>query len=204
MDFDVLARYYIIQEVVDDSESFHGSCYLNRDRGEERKWKFGPVWDFGNAFNRRASDRFIWQDPAFHEVWIGTIYRFPAFRRKVEELWAWYLGFGPEALKSRLSSFVDKVEVAALYDARRWPAYGNADIREDLKTVTELIDSKTEWLRRQWGSQSGIQGSRDASGTLTDVYDLQGTKVLSGASEADMRKLPAGLYITPRGKFLVR
>ena len=204
VDFDVLARYYITQEVVDDSESFHGSCYLNRDRGEERKWKFGPVWDFGNAFNRRASDRFIWQDPAFHEVWIGTIYRFPAFRRKVEELWAWYLGFGPEALKSRLSSFVDKVEVAALYDARRWPAYGNADIREDLKTVTELIDPKTEWLRRQWGSQSGIQGSRDASGTLTDVYDLQGTKVLSGASEVDMRKLPAGLYITPRGKFLVR
>lgn len=204
VDFDILARYYITQEIVDDCESFHGSCYLNRDRGDGQKWKFGPVWDFGNAFNRRQTDKFIWQDPSFSQVWIGTIYQFPAFRAKVEEIWAWYLGFGPEALKNHLSEYAAKIDVAAKYDARRWPEYGNADVMDDYRTVMGLIDAKTEWLKGQWGSQAGIEGVQTPSEAPVDVYTLQGVKVLSGASSEQIKALPAGLYITPRGKVLVR
>ena len=204
VDFDTLARYYITQEIVDDCESFHGSCYLNRNRGAEQKWQFGPVWDFGNAFNRRHTDKFIWQEPPFHQVWIGSIYTFPAFRAKVEEIWAWYLGFGPEELKKHLEEYAAKIDVAAKYDARRWPEYGNPDVPERCREILSLIDAKTEWLKGQWGSETAIEGVQSESAVPTDVYTLQGVKVLSGASEEAIRTLPAGLYITPRGKILVR
>ncbi|MDE6317929.1 MAG: CotH kinase family protein, partial [Muribaculaceae bacterium] len=51
VDIDCLARYYIVQQLMQDRESFHGSCYLYRERGADARWMFGPVWDFGNAFS---------------------------------------------------------------------------------------------------------------------------------------------------------
>lgn len=68
IDMDALARYYIVQEVMDDGESFHGSCYMHKDRGADTKLVFGPVWDFGNAF-RRGYDKFIYVDPPFEQYW---------------------------------------------------------------------------------------------------------------------------------------
>lgn len=49
IDVDELARFYIVQELLDDTESFHGSCYWHKDNGDSTKIMFGPVWDFGNA-----------------------------------------------------------------------------------------------------------------------------------------------------------
>lgn len=42
-------RFYVTQEITDNYESYHGSCYMFRDRGEDKKWNFGPVWDFGST-----------------------------------------------------------------------------------------------------------------------------------------------------------
>ncbi len=122
----------------------------------------------------------------------------------MEEIWAWYLGFGPEELKKHLEEYAAKIDVAAKYDARRWPEYGNPDVPERCREILSLIDAKTEWLKGQWGSETAIEGVQSESAVPTDVYTLQGVKVLSGASEEAIRTLPAGLYITPRGKILVR
>ncbi|MCM1005562.1 MAG: CotH kinase family protein [Prevotella sp.] len=203
VDFDILARFYITQEIVSNCESFHGSCYLNRNRGEGNKWLFGPVWDFGNAFGHNAN--FIWQNSPFHQVWIGQIYQFPAFQAKVKEIWAWYLCFGPERIKKELEEFVDKIYVAAQFDAKRWPEYGNADIREKLDAVLYSINYKTEWLKQQWGAEAGIEpieAADTASALPTNVYNLQGIKVLGNASNSQINALPAGMYITPGGKII--
>lgn len=203
VDLDILARYYITQEVVDDGESFHGSCYLNRDRGADCKWLFGPVWDFGNAFLRGYSKKFIWQQPPFHQVWIGTMYKFKAFRKAIDEVWRTYLANGPEELKAHLDEFIDKIAVAAEYDYRRWPQYGNADVKAKYAEVLKLIDAKTAWLIEQWGGTTDIQAAESENDAGTDVYNLQGVKVLSGASQAEINALPAGLYMTPHGKILI-
>ena len=65
IDITSLAKYYIIHEIVDQLEGFLGSCYLYKNI-KETKWKFGPVWDFGNAFNKyHSKDKFIYQDSPF-------------------------------------------------------------------------------------------------------------------------------------------
>ena len=55
IDMEALVAFYIVQEMMDNGESFHGSCYLHKDRGENTKLVFGPVWDFGNSFSRQQS-----------------------------------------------------------------------------------------------------------------------------------------------------
>lgn len=207
VDFDILARYYITQEIVDDGESFHGSCYLNRNRGEQCKWMFGPVWDFGNAFMRRSTNQFIWQNPPFHQVWIGAIYKFPAFQAKVKEIWGWYLGFGPDALEKTLTDYIDKIAVAAQYDAARWPQYGNPDVKARYAEIWSLIQGKTDWLKTQWGSQAGIETIQPDTPTPdapTDVYTLQGIKILTKATPSQIANLPPGLYLTPTAKLLIK
>ena len=76
VDLDQLARYYVVQELVDDYEAFHGSCYLYRERGATEKWHFGPVWDFGNAFVFSKND-YIFEGREWHQVWIGEMCKFP-------------------------------------------------------------------------------------------------------------------------------
>ncbi|MBO7317098.1 MAG: CotH kinase family protein, partial [Bacteroidales bacterium] len=86
IDLDRLVRFYIVQEIVDNAESFHGSCYMYRDMGKNQKWMFGPVWDFGNTF-RRGCGQYIYQNPPYGQTWIGEIAKFPRFQEKVKEVW---------------------------------------------------------------------------------------------------------------------
>lgn len=204
VDFNTLARYYITQELMDDCESFHGSCYLYRNRGAEQKWMFGPVWDFGNALQRGDSKKFIFQDPPFHQVWIGEIYQFDAFRKAVADVWSWWLGFGTEAVTAHALDFADKIEAAAACDLRRWPQYGNSDIVEKARAAAALIEAKTDWLKTQWGSTVGLTDIKPAAQDRTDVYNLQGVRLLSGATREQIQNLPAGMYITPAGKIAIK
>ena len=55
LDMDALAKFYIVQELTDNYESFHGSCYLHKEMGASEKWHFGPVWDFGSCLCRTRS-----------------------------------------------------------------------------------------------------------------------------------------------------
>lgn len=45
LDLDDAARYYLVEEIVSHTESYHGSTYLFRDSGEGEKWHFSPLWD---------------------------------------------------------------------------------------------------------------------------------------------------------------
>lgn len=100
IDLESAARYYIVQEILDDCESYHGSCYIHKNLGEGEKWHFGPVWDFGNTYQRGDKSQFIWQDATFHQTWIGEIYKFPAFQEKVREVWAEFCAEGYAVLRN--------------------------------------------------------------------------------------------------------
>ena len=85
IDIDSLATFYLIQEIMDNAESFHGSCYFHKHRGADTKIIFGPVWDFGNSYHR-STDKFIHQDPPYGQTWIAEIAKFPRFQARVKQL----------------------------------------------------------------------------------------------------------------------
>lgn len=152
VDLDRLARFYIVHELMDNTESFHGSCFLHRERGEDAKWMFGPVWDFGSSFFR-GSGKFIWQDANYTLTWIKEMYTFPDFQNKIKEVWAEFCnGGGYDGIDDFLRAQGALIKEAAARDIERWPSYGNADIDASVRKVSYMLANKTRWLGQQWGA----------------------------------------------------
>lgn len=77
LDLDAAVQFYLVQELTDNSESYHGSCYLHKEMGNDKKWTFGPVWDFGSAIWSEKNSS-IANDNNYHQVWIKELTKFPA------------------------------------------------------------------------------------------------------------------------------
>lgn len=148
VDVETLARYYIVQEIVDDYESFHGSCYMYKNQGN-CKWMFGPVWDFGNAFAYDKS-QFIFQGRQWHNTWIGPIYKHPHFVEIVSRIWTEFERGQLDDIYGYIDAYAARIKVAARSNAERWPLYGNADIDERVAVVKDRLDKSIKWLNGQW------------------------------------------------------
>lgn len=166
VDIDALARFYIVQEIMDNAESFHGSCYIHRDQGEDKKWTFGPVWDFGNSYHR-GTNKFIYTDPPFGQSWIGEIAKFPRFQNTVTYLWRKFLGENYESLDAFINSFIAQISTAAAYDAQRWPSYGSSNVSGCTANFKNMLGQKVSWLTNQWGDANSIAVTEaDAQATI--------------------------------------
>lgn len=176
IDPDTLACFYLTQELLDDTESFHGSCYWHKENGDSTKIMFGPVWDFGNAFHR-TPNRFIYDKPAFTQTWIGEIAKFPHFQEIVLKHWNCYVRMHHKSMDEFIDDFIGKIYYAAMSDAARWPQYGNPDILNDRDTFKSYFHSKYSWLASQWGEPSDVPGDVNLDGSVnaadvTLLYDI--------------------------------
>ena len=152
LDIDALARFFIVQELTDNYESFHGSCYLHRDMGDSEKWHFGPVWDFGSAFNY-DKERPFYEGREHHNTWAPQLAQFPAFQRRVEEIWSELYHKEYASLFAYTEEFIDYISAAAQQDAKRWAAegYGNTDLQEDLRRVQERLRQAATYMNKTYG-----------------------------------------------------
>jgi len=198
IDMDILARYYIVQEVMDDAESFHGSCYMYKDMGADAKIMFGPVWDFGNSF-RRGYDKFIYDNPPYGQNWIAEIARFPRFQTRVRELWQAFYGRNYPLLESFIDQYIDQISGAAVADAVRWPNYGTTDVESKKSTFLYRITQKTNFLREKWGEGlSGIDDVETLRGTMDDRWFTLDGRLLQHAPTMK------GIYIHKGKKVVIR
>ncbi|MCM1152582.1 MAG: CotH kinase family protein [Muribaculum sp.] len=149
IDIDSAARFYVVQEILDDCESYHGSCYLTHDLGTDAKWKFGPVWDFGNTYQRREKS-WIWDRPIFHQVWIGELYKFPRFQQKVKEVWKEFCTSVYPDMESYIDTYIDYISQAGLYNNKRWPQYGNENLTERASVFKGYFNRSVDWLASKW------------------------------------------------------
>ncbi|MBQ7854184.1 MAG: CotH kinase family protein [Muribaculaceae bacterium] len=214
IDMDSLARFYIVQEVMDNAESFHGSCYLHKDQGKT-KWIFGPVWDFGNSY-RRNNGFFIYQYPPFGQTWIGEIAKYPRFQQKVVEVWQQFKGNDYEGLDEYINSFVNQIYSASQSNYIRWPQYGNGDIEWAKDEFVKSLDNRIAWLVSQWGEGVGVESinydsdiaiTTPANGLITIashspissilVSDISGKVIAAESNQTHEYQIncPSGIYI---------
>ena len=158
LDMDALARFYIVQELTDNYESFHGSCYLYKDMGDDQKWKFGPVWDFGSAFNRDKS-QYIFEGAVWHNHWIPEICKFPTFKEYVKTIWQDFYANSFNSIYTFTNEQLTLLATAASVDAERWPEYnGNANLSKRINQINQQLKQAGEWLNSQWGSGNNDTG----------------------------------------------
>ena len=172
LDMDALAKFYIVQELTDNYESFHGSCYLHKELGENEKWYFGPVWDFGSSFNRDKS-QYMYQGDVWHNHWIPEICKFPAFMNRVKEIWNEFYNGDYNNIYNFIDTHENLIAQAAVKDKERWSQYhGSQTIGTYIERTTNVLRKNAEWLNDQWKEGSGSNGNDNEPDTvINDVVD---------------------------------
>lgn len=180
VDMDALAKFYIVQEITDNYESFHGSCYLYRDMGEGQKWMFGPVWDFGSAFNY-DKEQYLYEGREWHNHWIPEMCKFPKFMDRVKEIWQWLHYYKYDSVYDYATEFANHITEAAKNDAERWKDkdYGNKDMAGRLRRIKERLTDTEKWLVSRWGEGQPMSVENVENGSTDEViyYNLQGMVV---------------------------
>ena len=182
LDLEEAARYYLVQEIMEDCESYHGSCYLYKDRdrnGQTAKWFFGPVWDFGNAYNR-YQEKWIYTDPIFAQYWIGQLASWPDFQQAVKEQWYIFYHDKRETVRTQITEFATLISQAAANDAARWSGTRNYQENSNMTArrneFLKRFDWRIQWLYSQWGE--GVKPATWNSETLVPESGLTVQKIL--------------------------
>jgi hypothetical protein len=195
IDIESLTRYYVLSEAIDHIEAFQGSCYLYKDLNE-KQWKFGPVWDFGHAFNGfHSKQKYIYDYPEWDHCIIEEIVKFPHFQEYVKKVWREFCIDIYPKMNQFIDDFVRDIEVAAKYNAARWPQYGNADERAAAETVKQRFSEKIQWLSTQWGDYASINETLyDRQIKTSNRYDLSGRRINNNHSHQ--------IIIDRKGKYI--
>ncbi len=222
LDLDDAARYYIVEEIISHIEAYHGSTYLYRDRGADRKWHFSPLWDCGNAFNGPTDDFFYRHGP-YGNTWIPSMRCNDTFNAKVKATWLWFMANEYEGIADDIALYTSRLKAAAAADRRRWadapvPSGGqsvsdNTDIDRRRDEVLAHLNAKTAWLKGQFGDYSAgtyTEPERDTTPAAalpdylsTGVEEI-GADVDGHATYYNLQGMPvanpgAGIYIERRG-----
>lgn len=176
LDLDDAARYYLVEEIVSHTESYHGSTYLFRDYGDGQKWHFSPLWDFGNAFNG-ATDRFFYNPGVtpFGNTWIPSFRVNKTFNDKVKATWLWFMSNEYEGLIDDIDTYVAHISAAAKADHERWKSApvpnggnsvaNNSDMQSRRNEVVNHLNAKINWLKGQFGDYTKGSYSEPARDT---------------------------------------
>lgn len=174
MDLDDAARYYLVEEIISHTESYHGSTYMFRDRGEGQKWHFSPLWDCGNAFSG-PTDGFFYDHDSFGNTWIPSIRCNERFNAKVVETWKWFMSTQYPGFEDEIAQYMEHIRSAAQADHRRWrdapvPDGGqqvanNTDVDGRRDAVLWHLRSKIDWLKGQFGNFDGVYAEPERDNT---------------------------------------
>ena len=158
LDMKESAKYYLVQEIMGDCESYHGSCYLYKDRdslGTVDKWKFGPVWDFGNSYRSYHHNGWIYERPEFAQYWIGQLATWPSFQKELSEQWWIYYHTKKDEVRARLVEISKLIAQAAKNDAVVWRNTlnytDNSNMTEKTNSILEQYDWRIQWLYSKLG-----------------------------------------------------
>lgn len=160
IDLDCAAKFFIVNQLMGNYESYSGSFKLSRERGEAEKWKFGPVWDFGSGFqNPGAMSRWIW-DGVYSQYWVDAMWELPAYQARVKVLYGEFMENGNMArLGAYIDRFAEQISSAAHADYERWgeKGYGNDDMMEKVNSVKYLLNQSVKFMNGKMGYEGEDQ-----------------------------------------------
>lgn len=198
IDLDDAARYYLVEEIISHTESYHGSTYMFRDRGEGQKWHFSPLWDCGNAYSG-STNNFFYNEGMFGNTWIPSMRENKKFNAKVEETWAWFMQNCMEGLNEEIDLYASHLKAAAEADYQRWhgqpvPNGGAAVVdNREMEQLAELVKGrladKIEWLKGIFGDYTAMPAMDEPARDTTPAAPLP--EYITSSKE-EISILPAG------------
>ncbi len=209
IDIESMARFFIIQEVMDNPDGFHGSFYLHKDLAEGARWVAGPLWDM-SCYNREKTDYTFRMKVhyGFTPHWIGELIQYDSFCRAVADAWR-------EVYPSKLSEIYDYIDDVVLpldrawsNDSERWDFDRTQTAPVRAESIKAALARNIEWFNSHLPVSpypASCSEARGDSQQSVKAYNLQGVMVGEFHSEAAARAaLAPGLYIINGRKTLIR
>lgn len=208
IDVESMARYFILQEVMDNPDGFHGSFYLHKDSGDDARWVAGPVWDLV-CYNREKTDYTFRMKVhyGFTPHWIGEIIQYAAFCKAVRAVWSVVYPERLNELFGIIDSEVLRLDAAWRNDCKRWndDPEQTAQLRAD--RIKNALRRNIGWFDSHLPESPYASVPVSPSGSQTgpvEVYNLQGIRIGVYGSEAEaVSRLGGGTYIMNRRKVRV-
>jgi hypothetical protein len=172
IDVNYLARFYIVNEVMDGIENFTRSLFMYKDWGEDTKFIFGPVWDFDCSFQIETCDHFIYDyDSEFKplNLWIRELAKFPHFQQVIRQIWKQFKDNDIlNKINEHAAQWRSMIVAAENCDKVRWRTYASMHSQDSPAQYLNLISRKVAWLDEQWGVPVG---DVNCDGVVT-AYDV--------------------------------
>lgn len=139
-----MARYFIIRELLTDTDGFNGSMYMHKDKDGDGLWHMGPIWD--NSF-------YGWHTP---EDWtmnllpdyarwkiLPAIFYTKAFQNAFIEEWDKFYPQMPRVTEMILETYAH-IAAADQIDSELW---GHKPANEAyVENIAAMIAAKAEWM----------------------------------------------------------
>lgn len=208
IDIESMARFFIVQEVMDNPDGFHGSFFLHKDMGEDARWVAGPLWDL-NCMQRAKTDYTFRMRVSygFTPHWIGELLKYEDFCQAVRKAWAAFYPSKVEEWMEYIDANVLPANKAYACNYERWPS-GSAfvPLPDRIAKLKSALRANIEWFQAHLpGNPASGMENMDADDSRCVVYNLSGVLVLeAGSYEEAVRRLAKGIYIINGKKTLIR
>lgn len=201
VDLTDLAKFFIVNQLMDNYESFHGSCKLYRDNaahGADTKWHFSPVWDFGSSFNR-GNDCLFFQGSLWYNHWIEEMLKFPAFKAEVDRVYAEFMDGSYSDIYDYIENVSRHIAPAVKANNQRWPSYSyeNANTDKHIAETANHLRNAVKFMNNYCNYQGGgddpvntgkmiyVRGSMN-TWAATEAYRMKETAKGSGVYELEV------------------
>lgn len=195
IDIESLAKFYVLQEVMGHREAFMGSTYLYKERGENEKLKFGPLWDMGAWTLGGGYKHFIYEESPYPAElhWIAEIAKFPHFQEVVREIWKSFREqLDVEDLKLDV---VNRLETAAENNFKRWPIdRWKGSLLNGKYSFDVGMEAKIEFLESVWNTPTSSVSNNSIFSNNSNIYTLEGRR------QEEIKE--KGIYIKDRKKII--
>ncbi len=205
LDVDAMARFFIIQEVMDNPDGFHGSFYLHKDQGEGSKWVAGPIWDL-TCMNREKTDYTFRMKVhyAFAPHWIGELLKDEDFSSAVCRVWKEVHPVLSDEWMRYLESCFAPYEEAYQRDKQRWSKGDFKPLHSAAEELTTALRRNVDWFDNHLPATPNAIAPVVPTAGRHIVYTMSGevVRIATDYSEA-LRDLPQGIYVVDNSKVIV-
>lgn len=208
IDVESMARFFILQEVMDNPDGFHGSFYLHKDLDDNAKWVAGPIWDLV-CYNREKTD-YTFRMTAHYKFtphWIGEIIQYDNFCQQVKSIWTEVYPNELIQINDCIDDIILPLETAWSQDCARWGEDSSQTVKVRSERIKNALSSNIDWFNSNlpispFASIGDIEINE--KGTYK-VYNLQGVYLGCFAEKSEIySKLPKGIYIVNGQKIVIK
>lgn len=164
LDFDSLARFFLVSEWSKNPDYWRGSTYFYKP-ADEHKLYAGPVWDFDIAFGIRKGESGVTGYLRGDDSWLYYLTRNPEFQLAVRKVWETELK--PIVSSLDVDAYVNHIAKSAAMNFVLWPYGGeynniNWDTLydtwdENLNFLRTYLDGRLQWLTEDIAGWMGYE-----------------------------------------------